>query len=46
VRKSDTALADQLNQVIEERRDDIEALLRRYGVPLVQSDDATHTARE
>jgi mxaJ protein len=46
VRKGDKALADQLNQVIEERRDDIEALLRRYGVPLVQSDDATHAARQ
>jgi quinoprotein dehydrogenase-associated probable ABC transporter substrate-binding protein len=35
VRKDDQALADQLNQVIERRRDDIQALLRRYGVPLV-----------
>jgi quinoprotein dehydrogenase-associated probable ABC transporter substrate-binding protein len=44
-RKGDTALADQLNQVIEERRDEIEALLRRYGVPLVES-VATHAARD
>jgi hypothetical protein len=45
VRKGDTALAEQLNQVIEERRDEIEALLRRYGVPLVEP-VATHAARD
>jgi ABC-type amino acid transport substrate-binding protein len=36
VRKGDQALADRLNEVIERRREDIHALLTRYGVPLVE----------
>ena len=36
VRKGDQALAGRLNAIIEERGDDIRALLERYGVPLVQ----------
>lgn len=35
VRKGDDALRERLNQVIERRHDDIQALLARYGVPLV-----------
>ena len=36
VRQGDEALADQLNEIIERRRQDIQALLTRYGVPLVE----------
>jgi len=35
VRKGDTALRDALDRVIARRHDEIEELLRRYGVPLV-----------
>jgi mxaJ protein len=34
VRKGDEALKEQLNEVIVRRRDEIRALLERYGVPL------------
>jgi mxaJ protein len=45
VRKGDAALADQLNAVIQRRHDDIQALLKRYGVPLVhRSGDALAAA--
>jgi quinoprotein dehydrogenase-associated probable ABC transporter substrate-binding protein len=44
VRKGDAARAEQLNQVIAYRRDDIQALLRRYGVPLVDGGDAVPAA--
>ncbi len=44
VRKQDTALAQRLNQVIDERRVAIRALLLRYGVPLI--DDPGADARE
>ena len=37
VRKGDDALRQRLDQVIERRRDDIDALLTRYGVPLVDA---------
>jgi mxaJ protein len=35
VRKGDAALAGRLDAIIEKRRDDIRALLERFGVPLV-----------
>jgi hypothetical protein len=35
VRKGDHALRDRLNGFIEEHRSEINALLRGYGVPLV-----------
>jgi mxaJ protein len=35
VRKGDTALAGRLDAIIAKRRDDIRALLERFGVPLV-----------
>ena len=35
VRKGDEALAARLDEVIERRREDIRALLMRYGVPLL-----------
>jgi quinoprotein dehydrogenase-associated probable ABC transporter substrate-binding protein len=37
VRKGDHALRDQLNVFIDEHRSDIAALLRSYGVPLVDA---------
>jgi mxaJ protein len=40
VRKDDQALADQLSAVIERRHKDIQALLSRYGVPLVDAGKA------
>jgi quinoprotein dehydrogenase-associated probable ABC transporter substrate-binding protein len=46
VRKGDEALRDQLNQVIERRHNDIQALLNRYGVPLVEGDDAVPAAAD
>jgi mxaJ protein len=36
VRKGDAALAGRLDAIIEKRRDDIRALLERFGVPLVK----------
>jgi mxaJ protein len=36
VRRGDTALRDELDAVLERRRDDVRALLARYGVPLVE----------
>jgi ABC-type amino acid transport substrate-binding protein len=36
VRKDDVALAEKLDEIILEKHDDIQALLQRYGVPLVQ----------
>jgi mxaJ protein len=36
VRKDDAALAARLDAIIEKRRDDIRALLERFGVPLVE----------
>jgi mxaJ protein len=45
VRKGEEALADQLNEIIQRRHDDIQALLKRYGVPLVErSGDALMAA--
>lgn len=35
VRRTDPALRDLLNQVIERRHDEIDRLLRSYGVPLI-----------
>ena len=46
VRKDDAALADQLNEIMERRRDDIQALLTRYGVPLVEHGGEPLTATE
>jgi mxaJ protein len=36
VRKDDAALAQRLDDIILDRHDDINALLQRYGVPVVQ----------
>lgn len=36
VRRGDTALRDRVQQVLDRRHGEIDALLRRYGVPLVQ----------
>jgi lanthanide-dependent methanol dehydrogenase len=45
LRKGDEALADQLNEIIQRRQDAIQALLKRYGVPLVaRSEDALMAA--
>jgi mxaJ protein len=35
VRKGDTALRDRLNEIIERRRGDIDAILASYSVPTV-----------
>jgi mxaJ protein len=35
VRKDDTALQQDLNRVIKEKRADIEAVLKREGIPLL-----------
>jgi mxaJ protein len=35
VRKADTALKDRLEQVLERRRDEIQAILEDFGVPLL-----------
>jgi hypothetical protein len=35
VRKGDTALRDELNQVIERRRGEIQKILDDYGVPQI-----------
>ncbi len=35
VRKGDNALKDALNKVIDEKRSDIEAILKREGIPLI-----------
>lgn len=37
VRRDDVALRDQLDEVLVRRQEDIRALLKRYGVPLVGS---------
>ena len=37
VRKDDRALLDELNRIIDRRREDIQALLDEYGVPRVAS---------
>ena len=39
VRKGDDALRERLNQVIVRRDEEIQALLTRYGVPLVEAAD-------
>jgi mxaJ protein len=36
VRKTDTALRDEINPVIQKRRDAIQSLLHEYGVPIVE----------
>jgi mxaJ protein len=47
VRKGDEALADQLDEIIQRRHDDIRALLKRYGVPLLErSGDALMAAED
>ena len=46
VRKQDTALALRLNQVIDQRRAAIRALLLRYGVPLVEDPGADARERQ
>jgi mxaJ protein len=46
VRKGDAALAGQLNGIIARRRDDIQALLTRYGVPLVEHGGDALTATD
>lgn len=38
VRRGDTALREELEQVLTKRRPEIQAVLRRYGVPLVDRD--------
>jgi quinoprotein dehydrogenase-associated probable ABC transporter substrate-binding protein len=40
VRRGDRALLDQLNEFIQRRHEDIQALLNRYGVPVVEGGDA------
>ncbi|MBN1240906.1 MAG: substrate-binding domain-containing protein [Gammaproteobacteria bacterium] len=39
VRRGDTALRDEIEAVLESRRDDVVATLERYGVPLVEPRD-------
>jgi mxaJ protein len=46
VRKADRALADRLNEIIERRQDDIQALLNHYGVPLVERGGDALTATD
>lgn len=45
VRRQDTALKEELDRVIERRGDDIERLLSRYGVPLVETARKTSNPR-
>lgn len=40
VRRADTALRDELQQVLDRRQPDIEAILRAYGVPLLPAASA------
>lgn len=44
VRKGDEAFKNQLNAVIERRQPEITALLRSYGVPLIETEQALHAA--
>jgi hypothetical protein len=46
VRKGDDALKAQLDEIIERKRDEIQALLERYGVPMVSADAQPPTADE
>lgn len=41
VRRGDTALRDELQQVLDRRQTDIAAILRDYGVPLLPADAST-----
>jgi quinoprotein dehydrogenase-associated probable ABC transporter substrate-binding protein len=45
VRHDEEALREQLNQEIARRRDDIQALLRSYGIPLIDNDSHSRSCK-
>jgi mxaJ protein len=45
VRKSDIALASEVNQALASRRDEVDSILRAYGVPQMHSATGTGVLR-